>query len=268
MRTSMVYPIRFWALILAGLLLYQFSTEAIAGSCKFEKNIDMTLDLSNSELLSVSAAAGDLEIVGVPGSSQAVIHGRACVSKEEWLEKTGVSTAPGKHAEINVYLPKTNGGWSFIGINYVWLDLKIQVPQELALKVKDSSGAMLLKNIAAVDIQDSSGDIDLEKVGGPVSIRDSSGDIDIDGTEGDVTIVVDSSGDIDVTDVNGTVLVKKDSSGDIKATDVTGDVIVERDSSGSISVIDVGGDFRVLKDSSGGIKSRDVMGEIDIPQKG
>lgn len=60
MRTSMVYPIRFWALILAALLLYQFSAEAVAGSCK--------------------------------------------------LEKTGVSTAPGKHAEINVYLPKGSSG--------------------------------------------------------------------------------------------------------------------------------------------------------------
>ena len=55
MKTSMVFPIRFWALVLASLLVYQFSSEAVADSCKFEKKIDMTLDLSNSELLATGS---------------------------------------------------------------------------------------------------------------------------------------------------------------------------------------------------------------------
>ena len=92
MRKSMVYPIRFWALVLSCLLIYQFSTEASADWCKFEKDIDLTLDMSASDVLAVFAAAGDLEIVGVSGSDQAVIRGRACASKESWLEKIEVST--------------------------------------------------------------------------------------------------------------------------------------------------------------------------------
>jgi hypothetical protein len=55
MRTSMTYPIRFWALILSGLLLYQFSSEALADRCKFEKDIDLTPDLSTSDILSINA---------------------------------------------------------------------------------------------------------------------------------------------------------------------------------------------------------------------
>ena len=269
MKTSMAYPIRFWALVLGCLLIYQFSTEVSADWCKFEKDINLTLDLSSSEVLAVAAAAGDLDIIGVSGSDKAVIRGKVCVSKEAWLDESGVNITPGRHAQIDVNLPDTDGGWSLFGKNnYAWIDLHIEVPQELPLEVKDSSGDMFLKNIAAVQLQDSSGDIEIENARGPVSIRDSSGDIDIEEAEGDLTIEADSSGDIYASDINGTVLIIRDSSGDIRVSHVSDDVIVERDSSGDISASDVGGDFRVLKDGSGDIRSHDISGEVDLPQKG
>lgn len=268
MRTTMIYPIRFWALVLGCLLLYQFSTAASADWCKFEKSINLTLDLSASDVLAISAAAGDLEVVGVAGADQAVISGKACASKESWLEKSAVSTKTGARAEINVILPdRGNGGWSLFGSSYAWLDLHIEVPQDMMLEVRDSSGDILLKNIAAVQLQDSSGDIKIEDARGPVSIRDSSGDIDIDEVAGDLTIEVDSSGDIYASGIKGSVLVKRDSSGDIRLSHVSDNVIVERDSSGDIRVSDVGGDFSVLKDGSGNIRSSNVKGETHLPQK-
>jgi hypothetical protein len=91
MKTSMVFPIRFWTLLLSCLLIYQFSTEAKADWCKYEKEIDLTLDLAGSEVLAIAAAAGDLDIIGVAGSDKAVIHGKACASKEAWLEESGMS---------------------------------------------------------------------------------------------------------------------------------------------------------------------------------
>ena len=266
-RSAMTFSIRFWAILLIALLLYQFSSNVYAGNCKFEKNIEQTLDLSKSEVLTISAAAGDLEIVGVSGTNQAVIQGRVCASKEQWLEQSDVATSSGKSAAIEVDLPNSDGGW-FSQINsYLWMDLKIEVPQDIALDVKDSSGDMSLENIATVQIRDSSGDIEIERALGSVSIADSSGDIEIEGVEGDVTIESDSSGDIDASDINGSVLVMSDSSGDIEVSGVSNDFIVERDSSGDISADDVGGDFRVLKDGSGGISSRGVKGEVDIPSE-
>ena len=267
MRTAMTYPIRFWAMLLTALLIYQFSTEASAESCKYEKKIEKTLDLSKSELLTINARAGDLDIVGVSGSGQALIHARVCASKESWLEQSEVSTTSGKRAEIEAVLPETDGGWTSFGNNYVWMDLNIEVPQDLALDIKDSSGDMLLKNTAAVQIKDSSGDIEVEGARGPVSVRDSSGDIEIEGVDGDLTIESDSSGDIEAEDINGNLLVMSDSSGDIEVSDVSKDVVVERDSSGDISARDVGGDFRVLKDGSGSISSHGIEGEVDIPSK-
>lgn len=283
MRTSMAFPIRFWAVLLVILLVYQFNTPASADWCKYEKKIDLTLDLSDSDVLAITAAAGNLEVRGIAGSDQAIIRGRVCVSMPAWLDEAEVKALPGKRAQIIVNLPDSNGGWRLFGSHYASLDLEIELPQDLALEVRDSSGDARFRNIAALELQDSSGSIEIEGAAGPVSIkdssgnidienvgvalsiRDSSGDIDIAQLAGDLTIEADSSGDIRGRDIDGSVLVKKDSSGDIRMTQVTHDVIVEIDSSGDITVRDIGGDFRVLTDGSGSIRSQGVQGEIQTP---
>jgi len=265
-RSPMIYPIRFWAIILAALLLFQFSGHVSADNCKYEKTIEKTLKLDNSEALAITSAAGELEVVGVPGSNEAVIRGRVCASKEEWLGQTDVYTQPGKQAEISADMADTGGTWSF-GNTYLLLDMHIEVPDRLPLDIRDSSGDMQLDNIAEVKIRDSSGDIEVRDARGAVSVNDSSGDIDITGADGDVTIESDSSGDIVAVDIAGNVRVVSDSSGDIDASRVSDDFIVERDSSGDINARDIGGDFRVLRDGSGRIRSNGVKGEVEIPDK-
>lgn len=267
MRTSMAFPIRFWATLLAGLLVYQFSTDVSAGWCEYEKEINLTLDLAGSEVLAISAAAGDLEVRGVAGSDQAVIHGKVCVSKQAWLDDADIEIIAGKRAQINVNLPDSSGGWSLFGNRYASLDLKIELPQNIALEVKDSSGDATFRHIAAMQLQDSSGDIEIEHAAGPVSIKDSSGDIEIEHVNGNLAIR-DSSGDIEVDRVAGNFTIEADSSGDIRASNIDGTVLVKKDSSGDISVRTVGGDFRVLADGSGSIRSHDVQGEIETPKDG
>ena len=268
MRTPMAYPIRFWAILLVCLLLYQFSSDVSADWCKYEKNIDVTLDLADSELLAISAGAGDLEVRGIAGSKEAVIHGNVCVSKEAWLDDAQVTTTTGKRAEIIADLPGSGGSWSLFGNSYASMDLVIEVPQDLALKIKDSSGDIEISHVAALHLYDSSGDIEIENSLGPISIKDSSGDIVVDQVKGNFTIESDSSGDIYASNIEGVALVKKDSSGDIHLTQITSDAIVEVDSSGEIVVKEIGGDFRVLKDGSGGIRSNNVHGEIQVPRGG
>lgn len=265
MTRPMAFPIKFWAVLLICLLAYQFSGSVSADDCKYEKDIDLTLDLSGSELLAIAAGAGSLEITGVSGSDEAVIHGRACTSKEDWLEESDISTSTGKRAEIMVELPQSSGSWFSMGNNYAQIHLVIEVPDDLPLDISDSSGGMYLKNIASTELKDSSGEIEIDNARGSISINDTSGDIEIDGVAGDVTIESDSSGGIYGEDIEGAVLVERDSSGDIRFTDVGEDVVVERDSSGSITVADVGGDFRVLKDGSGNIRSSNVKGETELP---
>lgn len=235
------------------------------GECAHERKIDQVLDLAGSEELAILAAAGDLEVRGGDGE-QAVIRGRLCVSEEAWLDEARVVTSSGKRAEIAVELPETSG-WSLTGGRYAWLDLDIRVPAGIALDVSDSSGDVEIEGVAAVRVADSSGDIELRDIGGPVFVKDSSGDVELWDIRGDVTVENDSSGDLDGERITGNVLVEKDSSGDIRFEGVSGNVTVERDSSGDIVARDIGGDVTVLRDGSGEIRTANVSGKVTKPEK-
>jgi len=241
------------------------STSLQAWNCSYEKNIDQTLELVNSEKLSILAGAGDLEVIGVKDSTVASIKGRVCTSKEEWLDQSSVETQGGSHAEIIVQLPDTDGGWSLTGQRYAYLDLVLEVPDGIPLFIKDSSGDVEIDGVGELDIKDSSGDLEIEDITHSVTLSDSSGDIVLRGIGGNVTVESDSSGDIRGTDIEGSVLVIRDSSGDIRFKDVGEDFIVESDSSGDITANMIGGDFQVLSDGSGEITSNKVSGEVIIP---
>jgi hypothetical protein len=238
---------------------------AQAAECKYEKAIDLTLDLAGSELLSVAAAAGDLAITGRAGSAEAKVRGKLCVSEEEWLSEAAVHTEGGRNASIAVSLPET-GGWGFVFDRYAYVDLDIEVPAGLALDIRDSSGDVEVRGTGPVAIQDSSGDIELADVNGGTVLKDSSGDIELQRIAGDVTVRQDSSGDIYGRDIRGSVLIEHDSSGDIRFEEVGGDFVVESDSSGDIVADTVGGDFRVRQDSSGEVRSNAVSGEVKLPR--
>lgn len=253
----------FLLLILPGALLLAGSAQA--ANCKYEKAIDLTLDLAGSELLSVAAAAGDLNITGREAAAEARVRGKLCVSEEEWLNEAELHTEGGRNASIAVSLPRT-GGWSFVPERYAYLDLDIEVPSILALDIRDSSGDMTVRGTGPVDIRDSSGDIELENVNGTAVLKDSSGDIELRHIGGDVTVRQDSSGNIHGRDIRGSVLIEHDSSGDIRFEEVTGDYVVERDSSGDIVARTVAGDFRVLRDGSGEVRHSEVAGAVEIPR--
>lgn len=244
------------------------ASHAQAWSCKYEKDIDVTLDLSGSDLLEVVAGAGDLEIIGRPGTREARALGRVCASEAEWLDESEILTDGGRTAQIRVSMPDADSGWSITGNRYVYIDLKVEVPENIPLDVRDSSGDMEIVGTASVEVHDSSGDIDIENVTGEVVLNDSSGDIELLDIRGNVTVRQDSSGDIYGRDIFGSVQVERDSSGDIRFRNVRDNYVVERDSSGDIVADSVGGDFRVLSDGSGSIDVRDVAGEVDIPDRG
>jgi hypothetical protein len=241
---------------------------AQAWDCSYEKDMDITLNLQGSEKLSIAAAAGDLKITGHAGASEARAHGKVCASEEEWLEQADIITSEGREASLSVSLPEATSGWNLTGNHYIYMDLEVEVPADIALEVRDSSGDVDIKGTAAVTIQDSSGDIDIEAVHGDVVLEDSSGDIDLLDIAGNVTVQQDSSGDIEGRDIMGSVRVEKDSSGDIRFRQVRDDFVVERDSSGDIVADTIGGDFRVLKDGSGEIRSSNVTGKVEIPDQG
>jgi hypothetical protein len=234
------------------------------GGCEHERKIEESMRVSGDSL-AIDARAGDLEIVGDTGSDTVTVRARVCASKAEWAEKAGVAMSSEGDARVEVIVPETSGmgGW---GNHYLTVDLVVRVPADLALDVRDSSGDVDMNGVGAVSIKDSSGDIEIFRAASVV-VEDSSGDIELEQITGDVTVAQDSSGDIRGRDVGGSVVVVRDSSGDIRFRDVGKDFLVERDSSGDVVAQGIGGDFAVLRDGSGEIRHSDVTGSVDIPEE-
>jgi len=220
---------------LAALAAGLVSTRVLAWECEYERQFEETLSLSGSDVLFIVAGAGDLDIRGDSGGNEARVRGKVCASKEEWVNEATMKMTRGEQAEIAVVIPDVDWNWSAGGNGrYVYIDLNIDVPSDIELNVKDSSGDLKAYRTGPISVKDSSGDIDLDDIQGSVFVEDSSGDIELIDINGDVTIGHDSSGDMYGRGIQGSVLVAKDSSGDIRFKDVRDDFTVERDSSGDI----------------------------------
>lgn len=211
----------------------------------------------------VSARAGGLRIEGRPGLTEVRVTGTACASDERYLEGIRlVAERVGDEVVLTVEIPEMTG----FGRDHASLDLVVEVPAGLSMVVEDSSGDVYVRGVAALDLSDSSGDVDVADAAGPVRVRDSSGDVLVRAVAGGV-VIEDSSGGVDVRTVAGSVLVNADSSGDIEVSDVQGDVVVRRDSSGDIRATRVRGDFVVERDGSGSIRHDEVSGTVRVPRR-
>jgi hypothetical protein len=226
--------------------------------CRHSQEIERTVDLAEVRQVSVRAGAGPLEIRGTESaaaSGRLVLTGLACASREQTLGRMDVDVRlRGDTLEVATRIPADQEAL---------IELEIELPDDVALDVIDSSGSLELRNVRSVELRDSSGSIDIADVRGAVHIAsDSSGSIDIRDA-GEVTIDRDSSGSITVENA-ATLTVGEDGSGSITARHIAGDVYVGRDGSGSIEVTDVGGNFTVVRDGSGDVRHHAVAGVVDL----
>lgn len=247
-------------------LVLSVAVSASSWACDYREEIEQVLDVSTSSSLAIEAAAGDLEIVRGKARDQVIISATICASSEALKNAASLDIETGSNPRVAVVLPETKSGWNWMNREYVNMDLVFEVPENLSLSVRDSSGDIQISDTGPIHLTDSSGDIEIEGVVGAIVLSDSSGDIDLRDIQGDVKIERDSSGDMEGRNISGNVLVERDSSGDIRFRDVTSNVVVERDSSGDIEARSVGGDFFVLRDGSGGISYSDVLGDVQLPE--
>jgi len=247
------------AALLACLVLAQ---PALAQRCEHSRDINLTADAAGVNLAVIVAGAGELVIEG-GDAGQIVIEGRACASDADRLEKMSVEISP-RDDQIGIET-QVPDGWSWSGGRYAYINLHIQVPPGMALRVDDGSGNLVISNVASVELEDGSGNIEISRVVGDVSVDDGSGNVDLVGIGGEIWIE-DGSGNIDIRDA-GSVVVDSDGSGNIEIEEIRGSVMVHSDGSGSIWVTSIGGDFTVHHDGSGGIRHSDVAGEVDIPKQ-
>ncbi len=253
--------------LLLGATWVSASDGAGGASCRFHADLVQTADLAGVTRLVVSAQAGDLTVSGSKSSTGVEARGRACAPSAALLAAIKLSARrDGSVLYVETQLPDTDGmgGWNW---NSPMLDLTVTLPETLPVEVNDSSGDTDVRNVSALQIRDTSGDLTVHDVRGAVEIGDSSGDILVSDTGGDLRITSDSSGDLFIDGVQGNVEITNDSSGDIRVTHVTGNVHVGSDSSGDIVARGVTGNFTVDSDGSGDIDYSDVHGTVTIPEQ-
>jgi len=237
---------------------------ARSGRCAYEAERTVSVSASAAEWLRLSAGSGELTVEGREDADHVQAVGRACASDEEYLEDLTLTLERrGDDVVLVANYPYRDGRGGWRGEDYARIDLAVEVPRGMAVDLEDSSGGMEVSGTGELRIDDSSGEILVHGVDGPVWIDDSSGGIEVRDVGGDVE-VDDGSGGIELTDVRGSVLVR-DGSGEIDVAGVEGDVVVADDGSGSIDVRDVRGDFSVRSDGSGGIRYSGITGSVDIP---
>jgi hypothetical protein len=250
--------------------------------CRYEAIREVSLSAGGADLFRLSAGSGSLEIVGVEGSGRIVATGRACASHEDFLDDLLLtSDLSGGAVEMETHYPDWSG-WSG-GDRYARIDLKVEIPADMAAEVRDGSGEMVISNIGSLSLEDGSGEVVLSGIHGDLDIRDGSGELVISGVTGFVRIedgsgeivmedlgadveIQDGSGELTVLGVNGSLTIG-DGSGEMDIRDVSGFVRIVQDGGGDINVRGVGGDFIVKADGGGSIEHADVRGTVDIPKK-
>jgi hypothetical protein len=232
------------------------------GQCDVERQVDGELDAAAISGVLVQAGAGALQVTG--GDDSVIrVRGIICASDEDMAAEARLILEERRGAAwIETDLPD-GGGWNG---RYARMDLTIEMPRSLSADIRDGSGEMVVRSIAAVHVDDGSGEVRIEDIAGAVQIEDGSGEIRVNGA-GSVE-VDDGSGTMEIADVRGDVRILEDGSGGIEVRDVEGGVTIEEDGSGSIDVVRVGGDFVLEDDGSGSVTYADVQGRVILPREG
>lgn len=265
-------------------LLLAVPTAAFAwDECKLRADRSGGIDAKGIEKVVIRAGAGDLKVIGRSTAVRVEARGVACAKKQQLLDATQIHVRrEGNVVFVETTLPQIEDDWTWGKDDYAYLDLGIALPDGVPVEATDSSGDAEFENLRDLTVQDSSGELRIEKVSGTatitdssgeirlrdagsVRVRDSSGDIRIENVRAEVEIISDSSGEIGIAQVDGNVRILQDSSGDIRVEDVKGNVEVQEDSSGSIFAGRIGGDFTVQHDSSGSIEHEAVAGRVSMP---
>jgi hypothetical protein len=233
-----------------------------AAECAVEEPRNATVEAAGASTVRIDARSGWLRVSGRPGTDAVVVKGTACVSDRDFLGDVRlVAERRGDTIHVEVQMPR-HDSWG-LGRRYASLNLAVEVPEGLAVDARDTSGDATFSGLASLQVDDSSGDLEVRQVRGDVTVTDSSGGLVVEEVGGAVRLR-DSSGEIRIRNV-GSLVIDSDGSGGIDVRGVKGSVLVRDDGSGGIDVEDVGGDFTVDDDGSGGIRHTAVKGRVRIP---
>jgi hypothetical protein len=227
-------------------LLVTLTVLCTTAALSFEKVKDLRLNAEGIRKFEIECTSGFFKVKGdsslkaIEVSAEIIRKGKSDKEADEYIRDNVILKLERKGDKailVSKFTKKLFSGNRAI-------NLTVNVPKNISLDVKDSSGEMSIQDIIGdIYVDDGSGGIKIENIQGNVKIEDGSGTLSVRDVKGDFS-VDDGSGTIDVRGISGTVVVD-DGSGSIRIENVGGDVHIKDDGSGSLSIRDVKG--KVIK---------------------
>ncbi|NIS35174.1 MAG: hypothetical protein GWN73_32725, partial [Actinobacteria bacterium] len=115
--------------------------------------MEASLDARDLAGVLVFARSGRLEVRG-SDTDRVVVRGEICASHEDLVDMAELSVDRYRdRARIEVRLPDTR--WR----EYARLDLVVEMPARLGVEIDDTSGELVVGDVASARIEDNSGEI-------------------------------------------------------------------------------------------------------------
>ncbi|MEO8671687.1 MAG: DUF4097 family beta strand repeat-containing protein [Tahibacter sp.] len=267
-------------ILLVGLL----PAFAMANECKFTAQHDFDIDPASLKTLAFAMGSSDLDVEGVAGLAKIEVRGKACASDKDKLADLDVDQQRSGDRVTVTPRQTTRSSGNWFGSNYAYIDLHVRVPRGLAIDVRGGSGDAQIRDVATLNFESGSGDLNVQKIAGLLTLEVrsgdvqgseigtanvrsvSSGDISLREVFGDVHVGRCGSGDLQFNRIGGNVNIGSVGSGDVSATEVVHDVSVDSIGSGDVSVSGIGGNFTVRAKGSGDVNHHEVSGKVSVPR--
>ena len=215
---------------------------AQAESGNYTEVRDLTLQSAGLTEFVIDAGAGSLFVTGVDSEGDILVKATIIIEDDNEADARKLIEkrlklrleSDGDRAELESGFESS---WRWDG--NARIDLDVQMPAGMALRVDDGSGSTTITGVTGdVLVEDGSGSLQVTNAGS-VTVDDGSGSIRVSTASGDVYIN-DGSGTIEIRGVGGSVRID-DGSGHITVDDVEKDLIIEEDGSGGLTYTNVRG---------------------------
>lgn len=265
-------------------LLLLASAPAFADQCRHSAPRELALDLDGVKTVLFEIGHNELRVDARPGA-KGMLQGRACASSEGALDRLGATQQRSGDKLVVRIAREGMAGGIFFGNNYAYMQLSVDVPDDVMVQLDVGSGDAWVAGASALSADVGSGDVEASRIKGPVTadvgsgdivLRDigslrvlsiGSGDVEAEGVRGDVEVGGIGSGDFTLDRAGGRVEIGSIGSGSADISRAGGLVEVDSIGSGDVDVADSTGGLTVRSVGSGDIEHRNVSGPIDIPRK-
>jgi lia operon protein LiaG len=214
------------------------------------QNVIVDAKKSYSNIKTVEVNGGWLDVT-YEGGSGTEVNVEAYLESNETNQDI-VFVTLGDVLKISYQRNSNNSSWNNKSKGYI----KITGPKAVALQLRNSSGSLMVDNVANEEtiLKVSSGRISASGIDGNLDIQATSGSLKVDRVSGNVMAGV-TSGNADLMDIDGDVKYKS-TSGSLNAANIGGEIEVAL-TSGNARLSNIGS-LGSLKFTSGNIKAENA----------